>query len=93
MKEQSPSLRQALSLLSDLGPKFLDSSNASNSKSDETVRSSFLNLYYYLSFILYLFQDIFSYQNLMNMAFKVILAFFNTSSIEKADTFPTQVSK
>merc|ERR1712165_489981 len=35
-------------------------------------------------------QDIFSYQNLMNMAFKVILAFFNTSSLEKADTFPTQ---
>merc|ERR1712039_835871 len=70
VKEQSPSLRQALSLLSDLGPKFLDSSNASNSKSDET--------------------DIFSYQNLMNMAFKVILAFFNTSNLEKADTFPTQ---
>merc|ERR1712062_446929 len=35
-------------------------------------------------------QDIFSYQNLMNMAFKVILAFFNTSNLEKADTFPTQ---
>merc|ERR1711935_112722 len=35
-------------------------------------------------------KDIFSYQNLMTMAFKVILAFFNTSSLEKADTFPTQ---
>ena len=29
----------------------------------------------------------------MTMAFKVILAFFNTSSLEKADTFPTQVRK
>ena len=29
----------------------------------------------------------------MNMALKVILAFFNTTNLEKADTFPTQVNK
>merc|ERR1712010_73705 len=67
---ESPILSDAVSLLSVLGPKFLDTKSAVKSNSDE--------------------KDLFSYQNLMTMAFKVILAFFNTSSIEKADTFPTQ---
>merc|ERR1712244_51560 len=64
VRRESPILSDAVSLLSVLGPKFLDTKSAVKSNSDE--------------------KDLFSYQNLITMAF------FNTSSIEKADTFPTQ---